>query len=335
MKRIVCILLTLIMVLSLAVTASAEAPAVECEPLTLVWGDYHSSATTFMTSMEMFRDLCAEKSGGAIVVELYPDSQLGSQLELVEAVRSGDVDITYTSSFANYSPEFSIIDLPFVWDDYAHIERAMFYGELGEILKQTFIEDTGLRIMSWNHAGFRNYYTKNIPVEQIADLKNVKMRSPEQESYILMFECVGAAATPIPFNDTYEAIRSGVVDGVETNIEAYINFSLYEVAPYVIFTNHMYTPECALMNEETYQNLTDTQRQIIEESFAEMMEWFNPNQIALEQELIQKLESEYNCTLFYPDRTELQEACAPVWDLFREKTDMADELIELVEAAHT
>lgn len=127
MKRLFCALLCFAMTFSLvacgnnnsnagpnnaagssnAETSNTSGGGQEIEPLTLVWGDYHASSTTFYKSMELFRDLVAEKSGGAITVELYPDSQLGSQLELVEAVRSGDVDITYTSSFANYSPEFS------------------------------------------------------------------------------------------------------------------------------------------------------------------------------------------------------------------------------------
>ena len=89
-----------------------------------------------------------------------------------------------------------------------------------------------------------------------------------------MFECINVAATPLPWNDTYEAIRSGVVDGAETNIEGYINFSIYEVAPNVAMVNHMYTCECAVMSEEKYQSLTDTQKKILDEAFREIENWF-------------------------------------------------------------
>lgn len=340
MKRLVCFLMALVMTLSLAACGSKpDAGANDaagdgtCEPLTLVWGDFHSSNTSFYEAMEKFRDLVSEKSGGAITIELYPDSTLGSQMELVEAVRSGDVDITYTSTFSVYSPEFKVYDLPFVWDDYDHIERALFNGEVGEYLAQKLNEESGLRIMNWQHAGFRNFYTKKTVVNSIDDLHSVKMRSPETETYVKMFECINVAATPLPWNDTYEAIRSGVVDGAETNIEGYINFSIYEVAPNVAMVNHMYTCECAVMSEEKYQSLTDTQKKILDEAFQEIEDWFNPKQRAYEAELIEKLTTEYGCTVTYPDRAAFREACTAEWDWLAETLPETDEILAMIDAA--
>ena len=304
-----------------------------CEPLNIVWGDYHATTTTFWGNVEYWAELVKEKSGGAITVELYPAAQLGSQAELVEAVRSGDIDITYggTGIFSNYVPDFQVIELPFIWDDYDHIERVLFEGEMGTQLTQDLLDSTGLRVLCWIHSGFRDMYTNGIAVESMEDLHRVKMRSPQSEIYIALFDAIGAAATPLAWNDVYESVRSHVVDGFETTQEGFISNSLYEVAKDVVITNHMYTAEAPVMNEKFYQSLTENQRRIIDESFAEMADWFNPTQIAFTEDAYDRMRDEFGCTLYTPDRAPFQEACTKVWDQFKSNVPTADQLIQMVE----
>lgn len=357
MKRIACLFLALMVAFSMVAcggtNSSSIAPSADpapsdsgsstpapadgviegVEPLTIVWGDYHATTTTFWENVEYWAELVDKKSGGAITVELYPAAQLGSQAELVDAVRSGDIHITYggTGIFSNYVQDFQVTELPFIWDDYDHIERVLFEGEMGKDLEQKLLDATGLRITCWIHSGFRDMYTNGIAVNSMSDLKSVKMRSPQSEIYIALFNAIGAAATPLAWNDVYESVRSGVVDGFETTQEGFISNSLYEVAQNVIVTQHLYTAEAPVINEAFYQGLTEKQRQVIDESFAEMAAWFNPQQVEFTKNAFDRMENEFGCTMYYPDRQEFQDACQVVWEGFKTAVPDSEKLLTWVE----
>ena len=85
------------------------------------------------------------------------------------------------------------------------------------------------------------------------------------------------------------------------------------------------------MNEKFYQSLTENQRRIIDESFAEMADWFNPTQIKFTEDAYDRMKNEFGCTLYTPDRAPFQEACTQVWDQFKANVPTADQLIKMVE----
>ena len=315
-----------------AVSVESTEAAVEMEPITIKFADFHATSTIQWQAVQMFESLVEEKSGGNISIETYPAGQLGAQAELEESVKNGTIQMTWGNSptLSNYVPEFAVLDLPYIFTDYAHI-KSVLYGDVGEELNQLLIEKTGMRILTWVHSGFRDMLTSEEPINTLADFAGVKFRSPEAFAYVEMFKALGAVPTPMAWTEVYEAVRTNIVDGLETTTEAIVSNKFWEVCKYVMVSHHIYTAETPIINEAFWQGLTDQQKTWINESWAEVTLWANEQIEQKEQGFYDTMEQN-GMTLIYIDRQPLIDACSVVWDLFVEKNPDAQSLIEQINA---
>ena len=232
MKKALALFLALVMLLALGATACAEKAD---KPVTIRFADFHNADTVHDLGMRRFAEKVEEVSGGKIKVELYPNAQLGSQTELVESVKNGTIEMTFgnATTLSSYAPEIGVMDLAFMWDGYAHAEKAL-YGEAGEAFKELILDKTGMRILSFVHSGFRDMLTASKKIEKVDDFKGVIFRSPESNVYISMFKALGASPTALAWGEVYQAVKTGVVDGLETTIEAIVSNQFWEVCKYVM-----------------------------------------------------------------------------------------------------
>lgn len=326
MKKLITLLLVAVFVVSFGVSASAT------DKVTIRYADFHAVTTVHWEGVQTFAQLVDEKSNGNIKVETYPAGQLGAQAELIESVKNGTIQMTYgnTPMLSNYIPEFAVMDLPYIFSDYEHIKR-VFASDVAAQLNQKLVETTGMRILTWVHSGFRDMLTKDKEINSLEDFKGVKFRSPQAFAYVAMFEALGASPTPLPWNEVYEAVRSGIVDGLETTVEAIVSNSFWEVCKYVIVTNHIYTAETPIINETFWQSLTDEQRGWVQESIDEVSAWQN-EKIEKNQEGFYQTMKDNSMTLIYIDREPLIDACSVVWDKFIENNPDAQIYIDGINA---
>ena len=325
MKKLVSILLVALLIASFGVSAQAA-------QVTIRYADFHAVTTAHWEGVQMFEKLVEEKSGGEIQVETYPAGQLGAQAELIESVKNGTIQMTYGNSpmLSNYVPEFAVMDLPYIFSDYDHIKK-VFVSDTAAQLNQKLVDTTGMRILTWVHSGFRDMLTKDTPINSLEDFKGVKFRSPEAFAYVSMFEALSASPTPLPWNEVYEAVRTGIVDGLETTVEAIVSNSFWEVCQYVIVSNHIYTAETPIINEAFWQGLTDEQRGWVQESIDEAAAWQNAK-IEENQEGFYQTMQDNGMTLIYIDRQPLIDACSVVWDKFIENNPDAQTYIDGINA---
>lgn len=333
MKRSIwkIVVVSLVLILIGHVAFSAEARERE-ERVVIRWATFQPRGTILVDGVEMFKEVVERNSGGEIEVQIFPDGQLGGQRELLESARAGSIHMTYGNSptLSNYLPEFALLDLPYMFDDYGHIERAVF-GDVGSLFNERLVEKTGLRIMSWNHVGFRDMLTRDTKIQSIEDFRGVRFRSPEAFAYLRMFNALGAIPTPLPWPEVYQAMRTRVVDGLETITEAVIPNNLHEVAKYLIVTQHINTVEVPVVNESFFQGLSERHQNIIIESFAEVAEWQNPAQIAANEAAYEKLE-EMGMEIIFIDREPLTQACEAVWEEYSREVPEAEQLIAKIDA---
>jgi tripartite ATP-independent transporter DctP family solute receptor len=187
-------------------------------------------------------------AGSRISAEYFPNSQLGKEADVVQQVKVGSIDIMVTGSsiWATVAPEFGMLDLGYVFDSYAHMARALDAG-VGASLAQNLLSRTGCTVMGWgSHFAARSVYTK-APVTSLAELQGVKLRVLPTSAFIDTFKLMGAVPTPIPFNELYTAVQTGVVDGFEHDASTVLATKLYEVTHHCFLTEHLFPPMIAVV----------------------------------------------------------------------------------------
>jgi TRAP-type C4-dicarboxylate transport system substrate-binding protein len=149
-----------------------------------------------------------------------------------------------------------------------------------------------------------------------------------------MFQAIGATPTPIPWPEVYNAMKQGIVDGMETTPTGFIGAKVYEVAKYVIMTNHLYTAATVVIDEKYYQGLPQDVRQAIDEAAKELEPWQRQMVIDISSTAFKTVE-EKGMTILEFDTKELREAVKPVWAELTANApktlEFADKISKLIE----
>lgn len=258
MRKTITTLLTVAgAVAALTMTASAATE--------LRFAHYGAPADVVTKAGEMFKDLVAKKTGGAVVVKVYPGHELGDNKAMVQGARMGTVDISCTGNpyFTGFAPVLNVIDLPFLFQSDAHVEKVMD-GPIGKELG-TKVEQYNLKILAFWEIGFRNLSNSKRAVVEPADVKGLKIRTTPNPAHVLAFKILGANPTPMDFAELYTAMQTGTVDGQENpTYHTYAN-RFQEVQKFMSITRHAYTASPVAMNLNKFKSLpADQQNALIE-----------------------------------------------------------------------
>ncbi|WP_174804311.1 TRAP transporter substrate-binding protein [Martelella limonii] len=196
-----------------------------------------------------------ERTNGTVEFQIFPNSALGAGTSMIGPVKSGAVEGYYLTSaiLANVSPDAAISGIPFAFDSYEAVWKAMD-GELGDQIKAS-VRAVGLepfgKVLD---LGFRQVLT-NKPVEAVDDLDGVKLRVPQSPLYVGLFRSLGALPTPLNFSEVYPSLQTKIVDGTEGPLNVILNSKLYEVTKYIAMTNHMWDGFWLTMNPAFLERL--------------------------------------------------------------------------------
>jgi len=200
-------------------------------------------------------------TGDAIKIDYFPNNQLGKESDVVQQVKVGSIDMMVTGSsiWATVLPELGMLDLGYVFDNYAHVGRAM-EGTAGQTLNDMLQKRTGCTILTWaSHFGPRSVYTKT-QVKSLADVKGVKLRVLPTQAFIETFKIMGAIPTPIPFGELYMAAQTGVVDGFEHDAATVLANKLNEVVKSCWLTEHLFSPMVVVIGKRSMDKIPDSLR---------------------------------------------------------------------------
>lgn len=214
-------------------------------------------------------DLVKEKSGGALVIEVYENARLGTMKERGEAMRTGSVDMGTSSVgfLASYVPLLGVFDLPYVYKDKAH-ELRVFDSEIGQEIDKK-LQAQGLRVVCYFDAGARHITNNRAPIRTPADLKGLRIRVPQTEASVEGFKALGAIPTPMAFGEVYLALKQNVVEGQENPLPLVLYNRFYEVQKYLSLTNHQAFIQVLTISEKTWQKLLPRQQEILMEAAQE------------------------------------------------------------------
>lgn len=273
-----------------AASAEPAAPAENTgEKIELVIGHINDQNHTWHKMAEKFKEVAEANSNGQIEVKIYPNSSLGTEVEMIQSAiaGSGDCDIVFTGeSMQTYAEELGIIGMPYAITSDEHMD-AVLNGEVGQELDQLML-DAGLRNLGAIVRGPRNI-TSNKEIKTPDDLKGFIIRTPESAMTMAAFEAMGAKPTPMAFAEIFTSLQQGVIDGQENPLANINNAALYEVQQYVIETEHLRAWVYFAMSDARFSSFPEDIQTIIADAVTEA--------VAYEHELFLEEEAGLKATL--------------------------------------
>lgn len=287
------------------------------EPVTVMIGFENSISEPVGQALEKWQQLVDEEGDGSIRIELYPDSQLGSKSELIDGMLLGEPYVTLCdgSFYAEYGvPDFSVTYAPFLfdsWDQCWTLIESDWYREQCDKL-----EEKGLKLISSNWIyGMRHTLTTK-KVENLKDLKGLKIRVPNNRIQAESFNVLGATATGMDLGDVYQALQTGTIDGAENPLSTLYGRKLNEVAKYLLMDGHVMNFTTWVCSADWFNSLTPEQQELLEKTGDEAGLYNNELQEASEEEYLQKMIDE-GVEVTYPSdefMAELKAAAAKIYD---------------------
>jgi tripartite ATP-independent transporter DctP family solute receptor len=231
--------------------------------------------TPITNAFDVWTKVLIEKSEGRIDAQHFPAAQLGGLAEALEGSRIGTIQATTAGpdSEEAIAPEIAVLGgAPgFIYKNEAHVD-AVLQGELGQKASDIARAKTGVEFVAYGETGFRHILAKS-PVTSLDTLKGVKIRVPQLNIWVSFWQLLGAAPTPLPYNEQYSALSTGIIDAIDSDVFSIVGFKFHEQAKYLTLTGHWFLPKAIRVNaawlDSLPADLQDLVRTSAKEAFAE------------------------------------------------------------------
>lgn len=241
------------------------APTGRAQPITLTL--VHGAPVEHPANLAalQFARRVAERTGGQVKIEVFPDNQLGNLSEQLWKVKLGAIDMAVVglNNLNKYDRTFSVVLLPYVFDSYEHAHR-VFDGPAMDWLAP-LAEKQGFILLSNWEWGFRNLTNNVRPINQPKDIRGLKIRVPPGPEDEATFDALGGQTSKIALAEVYRALELGLVDGQDNPIAVIYFNKYYEVQKYLALTRHTYTSLAHIINAKSWARLSPAQQAIIRE----------------------------------------------------------------------
>jgi C4-dicarboxylate-binding protein DctP len=264
-------------------------------------------------SMVFFKEQLEKASNGRIKVELYFNGVLGKEAEVLDMVKLGTVQGSRGGLFERANKMFLIYTLPFMFQNTDQVLKVM-YSDFGTEINEGSLEN-GLYIPATGVAGgFRNITNKVRPINTIADLKGLKMRTPPIDMTIKTFKAIGANPQQVAYTETYMALKQGVVDGQENPFSNTVDMKFYEQQKYLSVVNWQVHPDPFYVNPDWYNSLPNDLQAVFDSVAESAIKYSNEIWLSSEKDYFYVLKDHLQVNEITPSaRKQFVEAVKPVW----------------------
>lgn len=254
-------------------------------------GYENTDAEPIGQAMKQWQKLVEEQGNGSLKIELFPNSSLGTKSQLIDMMLLGEPVVTIADGafYADYGvKDMGIMYGPFffdTWDDVWKLVDSDWYAE-----QSGKLEEKGLKLVASNWIyGDRHLMTKN-KLQTPEELKGLKIRVAASEIYMEGWNALGATATGIALGETYQALQTGVVEGVENPMSVLYAQSFYEVTPNLLLTGHIRNFTTWVCGTDFFNTLTPEQQELLISTGKEAGLFNNELQKKADEEYRAKLE---------------------------------------------
>ncbi|UOF92525.1 DctP family TRAP transporter solute-binding subunit [Fodinisporobacter ferrooxydans] len=233
---------------------------------------------------KMFAHLVNQKTKGRVKVELFPDGSLYNEFDEIDALKQGNVQMIAPSFsiISNQIPEWMVMDLPFAFPNDQAVQAA-FHGAIGQELLQTLQSKNMIGMAFWGN-GFRQITNDKRPIIQPKDFNGINFRIEQSKVMEDKFRLMHANTTAVPFNQLFQKLESGTVDGEENSISNIYSKKLYQFQNYITICNESYLGYVVLFNQTFWNRIPKDLQNDISEALQETTAWENEEAIQLNQE---------------------------------------------------
>ncbi len=270
-------------------------------------------------TMEYMAELVKEKSGGRLIVQIFPSEQLGTEKECIEALQLGYLAMTKTSTapMEGFVPEIKIFGIPYLFRDSDHYWKVL-KGPIGRELLDAGT-DKGLKGLCYYDAGARSFYAKK-EIHSPEDLKGLNIRVMESIMAKEMIEAMGGSPTGISWGELYSSLDQGLVVAAENNPPSFDTSRHFEICKFYILDEHVRLPDILLISTKVWQSLNAEQQQILQQAVDESVEYNRKLWKEAEQASLEKVEAA-GVTIIQPDKEPFRQAVQPMWEKY-ENTEL-------------
>ncbi|HEX2986565.1 MAG TPA: TRAP transporter substrate-binding protein, partial [Chloroflexota bacterium] len=259
-----------------APAASSAAPTNAAAPAKVQHVKLSDQAAEDHPEQKAFRDFAArvkELTNGAVIVDLFPNSVLGSPRGNIEQMQLGQLEFLKisTAALGGFVPQYQVFDLPYVFQSREHL-LSKTDGEVGQTLSKLLESKLSIKTLGYFDAGARSIFNSKKPINTAADLKGMKIRVMESPLMIQTFNSMGALATPMAAGELYSALQQGVIDGAENSTVFYNSQKFNEVAKYYSYTEHFMTPDIPTVSLKWYNAQPKEIQQAIDQAGKELIQ---------------------------------------------------------------
>ena len=260
-----------------------------------------------------------KRTNGRYKIQNFYSGALGAERESIEALQLGTLDLTMTSTgpVPNFVPEIAILDIPFLFRDYAHA-RAVLDGPIGQRMLVKF-EPKGIEALAWGENGFRNMTNSRRAVKEPEDLRGLKMRTMENPVHIQAYRAFGIIPTPMAFTEVYTALQQGTVDGQENPLSVIEAAKLDQVQKYLTLTRHVYSPALILMSKAKWDQLPPVDKEAFRAAASVAVKANRARIDADEKSAVADLRAKGMDIVEHPDIARFQAALEPTFKEFGKK----------------
>ncbi|MEN9558825.1 MAG: hypothetical protein RLZZ502_36 [Pseudomonadota bacterium] len=223
---------------------------------TLKIGQASTATSHYGAGIAAFAEEVEKRTAGRYKIQAFHSSALGGEREMVEATQLGTLDLVLTSTgpVGNFVPETLVLDIPFLFRDYAHA-RKVLDGPIGDDLRSKFTPK-GMIALAWAENGFRHMTNNKRAINLPDDAKGLKVRTMENKVHMDAFRSIGILPTPMAFPELFTALQQGTVDGQENPIPVILASKFSQVQKHLTLTNHVYSPAVFIMSKSVYDKLS-------------------------------------------------------------------------------
>jgi tripartite ATP-independent transporter DctP family solute receptor len=269
---------------------AGRARAAEVRRFSLGYDQPHT--TGYGIAADIFAARLDQLSKGSIVIDQFPAAQLGQEPQMLQKIRTGDIDLIFssTANAATLSPQSGVFSIHYVFNSEDHLRRVVADPAVVTTVREMFASTVdGARVLTLFTLGLRNLYGKK-EIHGVADIKGLKIRVQATATEDTMFPAYGAQTVHMPFGSVYTSLQTGVMDMAENGIAIYQLNKHYEVAPVMSLTQHEANNSLVWISDKLWNSLTEEQRGWMQAAADEVGRTEPPKALAQEAEALTKLQ---------------------------------------------
>jgi tripartite ATP-independent transporter DctP family solute receptor len=284
--------------------------------------DVHPAGYPTVVATESLGKKLEAATNGRLSVQMFASMQLGGEKETIEQTQLGAIQLLRVSvgALGPVVDELNVLNIPFLCKNTAHMQKVLD-GQIGQELLDKVSNNANANLIGlcWMDAGARSFYNTKRPIKSVEDMKGLKVRVIGNPMFVDMANALGANGVAMGYDQVFNSLQTGVIDGAENNPPSYVFDNHYTVAKHYTLTEHLIVPEMLVFSKRAWNNLSKDDQALVKKFAREAQAEARVLWTKYEKEAMDKAKAAGSQIVEVADKKPFQDAVKPVWDKYGPK----------------